>query len=355
MPQPRMALPTTALQGRKGAVGGKNPVGAKGAAPPSYKGGMAAAANVRKGPSPGQKAGKMAALSGECAEWTNYLSELILDLNSPDEELYSTWDKVLDIRQELLQLHGMGSALGGKGPVQTALGEAPAGAEKVDWKGKLQQLYAKRFNTAVEKGTIVYTCEDIPGQGFMAAVSADLFREGTYHGDPMSTKKLAEQAAAHIAVLEEFGDEASPPSYPPQAGRPTASPAVGAKRKRAEAAEPVPPKSRLHNSMHLLLGRNATKEDVGYETVQLEDGNYVSTLSLPGYDAGCVYQGAPGQNKKDAEQNAAEVANQQLQEVVAPLEEEHKAKKARINREKLDSLKKRKQEEVKDEAQVADH
>jgi len=164
-----------------------------------------------------------------------------------------------------------------------------------------------------------------------------------------SQKKLAEQAAARVAVEAEFGEVSeSPVAKPGKAG-----PAAGQKRSREAAPDADNPKGRLHNALHLILGRNAMKDDVAYETSQLEDGTYVSTCSLPSYDASCVYQGEPAISKKEAEKNAAEVTILELQDVVAPLEEEHKAKKQRRNREQLDALKQRtRTKEGKDGAEV---
>jgi len=227
-----------------------------------------------------------------------------------------------------LQLHSRVEGRGQRGPAA----EAASGAEKVDWKGKLQQLYAKRMGVPVEKGTFVYSVEEIPGQGFMASVAAAYFREGAYHGEQQNSKKLAEQAAARVAVEAEFGEVSES-----QVAKP--GPAAGQKRSRDAAADADNPKGRLHNALHLILGRNATKEDLVYETSQLEDGTHVSTCSLPTYDAACIYQGEPAISKKEAEKNAAEVTLLELQDIVAPLEEEHKAKKQRLNRERLDALK----------------
>merc|ERR1711966_423269 len=86
------------------------------------------------------------------------------------------------------------------------------------------------------------------------------------------------------------------------------------------------------------------KGEVEYESAEVEGGGFVGTVTLKAYDPNTGYQGHPGANKKLAEDNAAEAALSALADVIAPLQEEHLAKKKAKNQESLAALKQRQQE-----------
>mmetsp|Transcript_71128 Transcript_71128/g.230950 ORF Transcript_71128/g.230950 Transcript_71128/m.230950 type:complete len:123 (+) Transcript_71128:632-1000(+) len=117
-------------------------------------------------------------------------------------------------------------------------------------------------------------------------------------------------------------------------------------------AGPPEGKSALSHSVQMLPGRPVTKEDMVYETVQVEGAGNQSTVSLPTYDGGKPYHGPVAPSKKEAEMAAAKLACSQLKSVVDQLEEEHKAKKAKKNAEGLARMKKM-QEEKKAAAATA--
>lgn len=95
-------------------------------------------------------------------------------------------------------------------------------------------------------------------------------------------------------------------------------------------------------SMQLILGRPVLKTDVVYTTQSTESAQgtkYTCTVTLPQYDASANYRGQAAESAKLAETKAAEVAVRALAKIVAPLEEERKAKKAKQNQEQLAKLK----------------
>jgi len=97
-------------------------------------------------------------------------------------------------------------------------------------------------------------------------------------------------------------------------------------------------KTRLNQVTQLLKGSTLVKGDIVYECVEV-DGGFVANVTLVPVDAS--YEGLPGASKKLAEQNAAEVALEALQDRVAPLEEEHLAKKAKLKKESFEKFKQR--------------
>merc|ERR1711957_169026 len=115
---------------------------------------------------------------------------------------------------------------------------------------------------------------------------------------------------------------------------------AGQKRDRQEAAE-VTPKGRLTQVAQLLIGPGipSVKGDIVFVTTAHEDGSFTSTVALPKYDADGAWEGAPAENKKLAEHNAAHAACIALAEIVAPLEQEQAARKARKSKESLERMK----------------
>merc|ERR1712039_285945 len=71
-------------------------------------------------------------------------------------------------------------------------------------------------------------------------------------------------------------------------------------------------------------------------------GTFSASVCLPEYDPTVSYFGLTASTKRQAEMNAAEAALQELAGIFAPLEEEHKAKKARQSHEKLALFKQKK-------------
>merc|ERR1740117_399869 len=103
-------------------------------------------------------------------------------------------------------------------------------------------------------------------------------------------------------------------------------------------AEPTHPKAALAESVRLLLGRSATKEDIIYEYEEVDGPQFVATLSIPGMEDGRTFKGAPGASKKEAETSAAEKAGKVLAKAVRPLREAQAAAKAEKNKAGLAKL-----------------
>merc|ERR1711920_458022 len=92
-------------------------------------------------------------------------------------------------------------------------------------------------------------------------------------------------------------------------------------------------------AVNLLLGRSITKEDVVFETIEDPPGTHTSTVGIPELVPDRGFQGEPGANKQEAEANAAAAALQeQLEDQVAPIAEEHAANKKAKQAERLREL-----------------
>merc|ERR1712196_713405 len=113
------------------------------------------------------------------------------------------------------------------------------------------------------------------------------------------------------------------------------------KKRKAEVLQQQPQepvldsKQRLAAALNLLLAGPPEKGALVYETAQAEDGSFVSTVTLQAYDPSVGYQGVGAANKKIAENNAAEAALDALKDTLAPLEEEHRNRKAAKRKESL--------------------
>merc|ERR1719359_1733651 len=90
---------------------------------------------------------------------------------------------------------------------------SPAAAGQGDFKGKLNQLVAKKFKKTLGAGDVVYTeVQDTTKQGvFTCTVKADGLLIGEYTGPPTTGRKAAQQLAAKAAIEAEFPGEAPTP------------------------------------------------------------------------------------------------------------------------------------------------
>merc|ERR1712039_138980 len=194
---------------------------------------------------------------------------------------------------------------------------------EVSYKLMLRQRF-EQGGHAVGKDFVVYATADAPGGGF---VSQCTVQGQAYQGAQASSKKLAEQEAAKAAMQILFPENAL------QLGKPAGK---GAKASSAKVTpkDGVPksdPQSRLRWALNLLLGRCVTKEDVVFETTEIEGGMFQSGCRLPNvpeYNE-MVYTGEPASTRKDAETNAAKISMDQLEDLVAPLAEQ-KAEEKKI-------------------------
>ena len=77
---------------------------------------------------------------------------------------------------------------------------------KVNWKGKLMELYARKLARPLEKGELEYNTEELEDKSFVSTVRCLNFAAGPFVGEPCRNKRLAEQAAARVALNMEFPD-----------------------------------------------------------------------------------------------------------------------------------------------------
>lgn len=299
----------------------------------------------------------------------NQLYQGLLDLNTPPATITQRVNQVLSMRSSLLNMYGVPQQAVGKGkavvqwPQQwqgNGAGWQGQGAEEaessvVDWKSKLINLVSKRGKRSLTKGEMVYEACEAEG-GFAASVTCPMLQQ-QYAGDEVApSKKQAEQAAAKAAIAAEFPNELGMGMAAPAAawggkgkqgwgalafaGGCKGAPAfaAGTKRPLASAVEERDNKSTLIHSMQMLLQRPVQKGDIEFDTKLVDENNpqggYVSHLTLPSYDQQAAWEGAQGEGKKQAEQNAAGQALAALQQVIGSAEEAYKAKRARLRKEK---------------------
>jgi len=298
-------------------------------------------------------------------ELADGLHEGALDLNVDESMVEAQFAQLKDTRRALLASYGVPVPQQPKksvnAPKQQAAGNGkqlaiftqqqntmiPVGAvaddSQIQWKSLLAQACVKRNKVALPKGEFVYETVEDPSGGYVSTVSSNSgFLSGQYAGQVAAvSKKLAENEAAKAALEVEFPDIF--PTMAATGAMPKASQNQPQKRKHAEITpQSVNSKSELHESIHLLCGRAPCKEDIVYETVNGEAGGYVSTVRLPHYDAMLAWTGSEAASKKLAEEAASQIALEQLASVIEPLKDEHRQKKAKLNKERIAALKARK-------------
>jgi len=212
---------------------------------------------------------------------------------------------------------------------------AEADPATIDWKSKLIMYVSKRSKRSLTKGELEYLVEGQDG-GYVAAISSQHLSD-QYTGEVLASKRLAEHSAAKNAVAAEFPDEYAALTGAPAWG---AGPVGGGGKKRTlEETGPSDSKSKLSQAMQIILGRPVQKGDIVYDTKAVDESNinggYVSIVTIPTYDKDAAYEGEKGDGKKQAEQNAAGQLLAALQDHIAAAEEEHKAKKAKVRKERL--------------------
>jgi len=160
---------------------------------------------------------------------------------------------------------------------------------------------------------------------------------GTYMGEVAASKRQAEHMAAKAAIAAEFPQELNKMNIQ------AAAPQKGQKRGAPPQAN-NDLKSKLMYAMQVLTVRPLTKADVTYETkavdpdAKIHEATYISTLTLSCYE-GRVYEGEACGSKKEAENQVANKAIEDLSEVIEAAKGEHQAKKQKLKEEKLDKLK----------------
>jgi len=282
------------------------------------------------------------------AAQSNLFYEKCMDLNTPQSTVANSLDVLMKTRSTLLGLYGVAPDPKWTGSITAPTGAGGAGVPgtPVIWSQKLHECLSKKAARVMTKGEIIFntTAVDETNKSFVSTLSAPTLLSAEYSSEgPCISKAAAQHSAAMVAMQEEFAEV-----YAQLVGpyAPTAA-AKGQKRKGGPDGAPVasagPPegKSMLSHFVQLLLGRPVAKEDMVYESVQLEGGaGFQATVALPTYVGGKSYQGAVAPTKKEAEMAAAKLACAQLRNVVVVLEEEHKAKKAKKNAEAIVKMKK---------------
>jgi len=229
-------------------------------------------------------------------------------------------------------------------------GGSAAAVPEDAYRAKLNQQIAKRAGRPLTKGEITFDTVEAD-RGYVSTISAtstDILLD-SYTGEWRSTRKTAEHAASKAALLAEFPQahaEVASGIIEPKGG---AGPARNGKRKANEMmlaqhgwvpGMTVGPdlKQTLARYASLILGKSATKDDLSYTSEEDQGGRWISTVNFTSY-MGKTWTGHACQNKKEAEQAAAEIAVGELEEIVQPIEEERKAKLREKNREKLQKIK----------------
>lgn len=333
----------------------------------------------------------------ELASLANRLYEGVLDLNVSPQKIQVLMDQTTSLRNKVLQWYGIEVApakgQGGKGAMgavkkpsfELGLGQTfgdfgkgggggfkgakgggkakpKAGPKKVsqlsigagemaaqDWKSTLLRAMMLKRGGPVPKDAVMVdyaeTTMEVDGvqkKGYTAAIaSEDLVR--TYSGGPSKSKKEAEQDACHKAVTTEYpGQQVIQCKVKAGDSAPGLSMGgVGVKRTAAAAglgggggSNIEDKKGRIAHMLRIIIGRPSVTTDLVYDTNQVGGGMFQSTLSLPSYQADAIFQGEMCSSQKAAEQSAAGVAIETLQEYAAPLEEEAKARRTSRRAEK---------------------
>lgn len=311
------------------------------------------------------QAGGMEALEAQYTAACSHIYDGLMDLNVSSAQLLLPWQELVALRNRLLQSYGIQvPASIGMSPMAPPTGGALAAEGDIDWKSKLFTEVSKRRGKSLTKGELNFeVVEDEVAKGFRATCTAtidDLFTLASeYAGEESAdSKRKAEHMAAKAALHAEFPAAAAAAMALAALGGAAWWPAAPAAAKRkAELLEADNPKGRLASMVQVLLGRNTTKGDIVYEHWAVVgesatgggpraavNGAFQATVKIPGFDENSVWQGAPAPSQKAAEASAAVEAVKELTPIVTPLEAEHKAKKAKVNLQKMEEWKAKKME-----------
>lgn len=268
--------------------------------------------------------------------------EGLMDLNVPNDIIAMNWQQLFSERGRLLVAYGLpqGKMMGGLQRPQGAAGAVMQTGEP-NWKSSFRETFAKKIRQ-LEKDEITYATQEAEG-GYVATLS--LAKEGKqFVGEACKSKKDAEQSATKTAMMEMFPQEAQNSNTLKRLneGQPVVEQPPAKKAKKGGA--PEEPKGRFTWAMTLILGQATTKDQVVYETEQVGDGSYQSTLSAPDLTQFLgeekIFTGEPADSKKGAEANAAEVAWRDIEPHMKDIIADHEAKRKEKNAESLAKLKK---------------
>jgi len=228
------------------------------------------------------------------------------------------------------------ASMAASAPQEAAAASAPPSASgKVpDWRSKLNIALSRHLRIPLPKDTLQFEVEQCL-EGYQATVTVCCFEDeaGQNHafvGSPAVNRKNAEQLAC-LEVLRAYAelfelephelDEAT--ASAPEAPSQPALTSWRASRPPPEILAHIPsgadsPKCMLNGYVQAVLRRAPKKGEVVFETVPVVEGGFQSTItlrSLPKGHAGQAFIGEIARQKKDAEQNAAIVANEWLEQV----------------------------------------
>jgi len=316
--------------------------------------------------------------------------EHILNLNIPMAQLANDWNRLMQLRSKILVMYGVPmkdaavpapkatsgiTAPGMANPMQAVLAMmggmrpmaaaapwgvdvgagAGGGSQDSDYKSKLGHLVSKRCQRSLTKSDLVYTVQEAEGGGFHACLIGPTVLSQEYWSEaPASSKRAAEHAAARAALQAEFpealageawGDAAWGAAAPPAAKKRKLEPAAAVQPANAGLEDP---KAVLRHHAQLLLGRSCLKTDVVYDVKEIETPTgklFQATVVLPEYDAQAIHQGAPAENSRQAQTNAAQAAIDSWMHIVAPLEAQRVEKKDQQKREKREAWRAKKEAE----------
>lgn len=301
----------------------------------------------------------------------------IVDLKIPSSRLRPRLEYLLGLRDSLITSFTSVKAET-PGTATRSPGAPVVAAADISWKNELHKAISNQLRRSPNKGEVEYSHQEVQTENgvlFVGTVSCPCLSHS--YRESSDTARSSESLAAKNALINEFPhvyeslvspnsktsvghisqmsggvlDTASTARhFNPSATSPTvrtsapsrASSAcvseapwrVGVKRKLEGPTCQEDPKCRLMSVMQLLVGRALTKGEVLFETVPVPGQNtLISTVELLNY-GNVVYEGEPSETRKMAENSAAAAALEQLEPVVAPLEDEQKAKKLRQSQEK---------------------
>lgn len=125
------------------------------------------------------------------------------------EEVLSLWQAAFRLRLDLVRSEECHSREAAEWEALAECRVEPVkekDVSKFNWKGKLMELYAKKVGRPLEKGELQYNTEELEDKSFVSTVHCEGFAGGPFVGEPCRSKKLAEQAAAEVALDMEFPD-----------------------------------------------------------------------------------------------------------------------------------------------------
>lgn len=241
---------------------------------------------------------------------------------------------------------GKGGGKGGKMAAMMELlqymfvpGAADSGttAPVQNWKGELITAYQRSSPTGQPKDDIKFEVNLLEVEGskkpsYQAVVAIS---GKTFTGEPAAGKKAAEHNASKLALEDLF------PDHQVQGGgwgEQKKAAAGGTKRKAT--IEDQAPKSQLSAGVNLLVGRLLTKDDITYQYAEVagQTGKFTATVTIAA--TGVSFSTTEAETSRKAAENAAAVvALQKLEAQLEPLREEHKAKKAKKNKEGIEKMK----------------